>query len=121
MIQLTDEAQASLERYLRNVRSLLSGAKTVDSSEVENDIRLHVEEALHGNPEPVGVVAVDQVIESLGTPEQWIPDIEIPPWKKALMQLREGPEDYRLGYYSLVLLLFGLILAEISVYISLSC
>ncbi|MFH1740391.1 MAG: hypothetical protein ABIH23_15390, partial [bacterium] len=77
-----------------------------------------VEEALREKPEPVGVAAVDQVIESLGTPEQWIPDIEIPPWKKAFMQLREGPEDYRLGYFSLLLLLFGLILAEISIFVS---
>ena len=51
MIQLTQEAQRKLDRYLRQVRSALQGVTSIDPGEVEQEINEHIKHELEGHPE----------------------------------------------------------------------
>jgi len=104
MAALTNEAQGQLERYLRQVRSALSGHSSVDALEVERDIRGHIDAELAGKPEPVDSRILSGVLERLGAPDQWVPADELPVWRRVLHRLHSGPEDWRLPYLSLILL-----------------
>jgi hypothetical protein len=109
MVNLTDNAKKSLDHYLGQVRTCLRGCKSVDPDEVEQNIMDHIESELSGAAEPVAVGALDPVLAKLGSPQQWIPEEELSWWRKAILRLRSGPEDWRLGYLSFGLLVFGLI------------
>jgi len=83
MAALTNEAQGQLERYLRQVRSALSGHSSVDALEVERDIRGHIDAELAGKPEPVDSRILSGVLERLGAPDQWVPADELPVWRRS--------------------------------------
>ncbi len=105
----TEDARSDLKRYLRRVRNTLRPHPSVDADEVELEIKGHIEAELAGEPEPVTAEALHGVLERLGSPNDWIPDHELPAWRRMLLRLSTGPEDWRLAYISLGLFLVGLI------------
>ena len=95
----------------------LMGSPSVDLADVERDIRDHIDAALAGQAAPVEAVVLDNVLQSLGKPSQWLPEAEAawyrrPPstWPAASNRRYSGsvsafagrPERYRLAYLSLL-------------------
>ena len=109
MIELTDNAQNSLDRYLHRARAYLKGAKSVDAVEVEQNITEHIENELTGAAEPISAEELETVLEKLGSPQQWVPEEELPWWRKIMLRVQTGPEDWRLTYLSFGLFVFGLL------------
>ena len=107
MITLSDGAKRSLEDYLRQARAYLRGSKSVDAGEVEQSISEHIENELEGVTEPVSRDELDAVLTQLGSPQQWVPEEGLSLWRKVVLRLRTGPEDWRLAYLSFSLLLLG--------------
>lgn len=110
MIELTENAQKSLDRYLHQARAYLKGAKSVDAAEVEQNITEHIENELSGAAEPVSAEELETVLEKLGSPQQWVPEEELSWWRKMMLHLQTGPEDWRLAYISFGLFVFGVLL-----------
>lgn len=110
MISFSQNAQDRLNRYLQQVQTSLVVCKSVDPDEVERDITEHIERELEGASEPVCLDELEAVLKKLGRPDQWVPDEALPWWRKAVLRLRKGPEDWRLAYIAFALLLFGLLL-----------
>jgi len=125
MIELTPTAQTRLNDYLNELRHVLSGSPSVDPTDVERDVRDHIDAALTGHAAPVEANALDDVLRTLGAPAQWLPERESGPlpislsdWISALKQsvlhveqrLAGGPESYRLAYLSLFVLAGGMFL-----------
>jgi len=105
MIELSGSAKKSLEDYLRQVRTYLRWSKTADASEVEQNIAEHIENELGASDKPVSCDALNAVLGRLGSPRQWVPEEELPWWSRIIMRLSNGPEDWRLAYVSLGLLI----------------
>jgi len=78
--------------------------------EVEQNITEHIENELKSTTEPVSSNELEAVLKSLGSPRQWIPEEELPWWRKAILRLRTGPEDWRLAYISFGLLIAGFVI-----------
>jgi len=108
MITLSKSAKKSLEDYLRQTRAYLRGSKSVDADEVEQNITEHIENELQGAAVPVSSDVLAAVLEKLGSPRQWVPEEELPWWWRIIFRLRSGPEDWRLAYISLALLVAGI-------------
>ena len=130
MINLTDGAEKRLDKYLQEMRTCLRDCATVDADEVEQNITEHIENELAAAAEPVSLNNLNIVLEKLGSPSQWLPEEELPWWRKAILRLRTGPDDWRLAYISfgvfvlaflagrmglLVLLLLSFVLARAAV------
>jgi hypothetical protein len=111
MITLSESAKKSLEDYLRQARAYLRGSKSVDSDEVEQNITEHIENELEGAAEPVSHDVLEAVLKKLGKPQQWVPEEELSWWRKIILRLRSGPEDWRLSYLSFTLIVAGLLLS----------
>ena len=109
MITLSENAERSLRDYLRQARSYLRGSRSVDADEVEQNIAEHIENELAGAAEPVSIDVLDAVLKKLGRPQQWVPMEELPWWWRIIFRLRCGPEDWRLAYISLFLLVVGIL------------
>ena len=112
MITYTEEAQKHLDKYLNEVRVYLSGCKTVDVEEIQRDIIEHVETELEGTAQPISYNDLDAVLKKLGSPRQWVPEEELSTWQKIITRLRTGPEDWRLAYISLGLLILAFIIGR---------
>ncbi|MHC4213295.1 MAG: hypothetical protein ACYSWP_07990 [Planctomycetota bacterium] len=112
MVNLSDEAKKLLDNYLQEVRVCLEGCTRVDSDEVRQNITEHVEAELAGCDEPVSTASLGDVLDKLGSPEQWIPEEELPWWRKMVCRLQMGPDDWWLGYISFGLLLWFLYLVR---------
>jgi hypothetical protein len=110
MITLSKSAKKSLEDYLRQARAYLRGSKSVDANEVEQNITEHIENELEGAAEPVSCDVLDAVLAKLGSPQQWVPEEELSWWRKIILRLRSGSEDWRLAYLSLGLLVAGFLI-----------
>ena len=98
MIDLTRDAQSKLEEYIARMRRALRGTDLVERSEVEQNVRDHVDAAFAGATSPVGPMQLGDVLARLGPPEQWIAEEDKPLWKRVLDRLLHGPEDWRLAY-----------------------
>jgi len=109
MITLSESAEKSLHDYLGQARAYLRGSKSIDANEVEQNITEHIENELEGAAEPVSRDVLDAVLKKLGSPQQWIPEEELTWWRKVILRLRSGPEDWRLAYISLALLVTGIL------------
>ncbi|MHC4204665.1 MAG: hypothetical protein ACYSTT_08435 [Planctomycetota bacterium] len=109
MITLSKNAERSLQDYLRQARAYLRGSKSVDADEVEQNITEHIENELEGAAEPVSCDVLDVVLKKLGRPQQWVPEEELPWWWRIIFRLRSGPEDWRLAYISLALVVAGIL------------
>ncbi|MFQ6036921.1 MAG: hypothetical protein ACE5NM_13865, partial [Sedimentisphaerales bacterium] len=105
MIRLSDSAQKRLDKYLQQMRTCLHGCKTVDADEVQRDIIEHIERELEGAAEPVAINRLDEVLDRLGSPSQWVPPEEATWWRKATLRLRTDSENWPLAYVA-----FGLFL-----------
>ncbi len=114
MVKLSDNAQKSLDEYLHQARTYLRSAKSVDAGEVEQNITEHIENELEGAAEPVSADELETVLKKLGSPQQWVPEEELPWWRKFILRLRTGPEDWRLAYLSFGLLVVGFMLSRLS-------
>jgi hypothetical protein len=107
MAMLTEGARGDLERYLSQVRLALRGHSSVDAGEVERDVRAHIDAELTGVPEPVGVDRLRQVLDQLGTPHAWVPEDELPGWRRAVARMQSGPGDWRLAGLTFILFLLS--------------
>jgi hypothetical protein len=114
MINLTDSAKKHLDNYLQQVRTCLKDCSTVDADEVEQNIKEHIESELQDSSEPVSFDALDDILKKLGSPQQWLPE-EISWWRKIILRLRTGPEDWRLAYISFSLLILGCLILPASI------
>ncbi|HUP49201.1 MAG TPA: hypothetical protein VNA04_10470 [Thermoanaerobaculia bacterium] len=108
MIDLTDAARVRFDAYLSRLRSALRGTPRVAADEVEQNVCEHIEVALAGTPAPVGAEHLGAVLDRLGPPERWLPEEELPAWRRWLERLRTGPEEWRLAY-----LAFGFFVAMV--------
>jgi hypothetical protein len=109
MIDLTPDAKRKFDEYLQRMRFSLRGSRSVEPDEVEQNVLEHVELALAGAPAPVSPERLSTVLEQLGPPERWLPDDDRPIWRKAMDKVISGPEDWRLAWASLGLLLLAMI------------
>ena len=98
---LTQDAQGDLERYLGRVKSALRPHPSVDADDVEREIRGHIEAELEGASAPVTAERLRSVLDRLGSPGDWVPTDELPAWRRVLLQLNSGQEDWRLSYLAL--------------------
>ena len=114
MINLTDNAKKHLDHYLQQVRTCLKDCPTVDADEVEQNIKEHIESELQSSTKPVSLDTLDDVLKRLGSPQQWLPEEEISWWRKIILRLRTGPEDWRLAYISFGLLILGCLILPAS-------
>lgn len=110
MKELSLSAQECIDFYMQKVKARLRGAKTLDANEVECDIQEHIERELEGEVEPVGNDAVAGVLDRLGSPEQWVPDEELSWWRKIIVRMQNGPDDWRLAYISFGLFVVGFVM-----------
>lgn len=114
MINFNDDAKKQMDKYLREVRTCLRDCLSVDADEVEQNIVEHIENEFQGETEPVSYNQLDSVLKKLGSPLQWVPEEEITWWKKIVLRLRTGPEDWRLAYISFGLLIMAFLIARSS-------
>jgi hypothetical protein len=112
MIELTDDARKHLDDYLRQTRSYLQGCKSVDAGDVEQNVNEHIENELAAKRGPISRGELDEVLERLGSPRQWVPEEELSAWRKVILRLRSGPEDWRLAYISFGLFILSFLLAS---------
>lgn len=110
VINLSESAQEHLSKYLQQVRSCLRGCSSIDPQEVETNIKEHIDNELSGQFQPISSEELDGVLEKLGSPQQWMPEEEITWWRKIIMRLHHGPEDWRLAYISLGLFILALLI-----------
>lgn len=107
MITFNDDAKKLVDNYLHQVRSCLNSCTTVDADEVEQNIKEHIENELQDSSEPISYDELNIVLKKLGSPQQWVPEEETSWWRKIILRLRTGPEDWRLAYISFGLLILG--------------
>lgn len=110
MVEFNEGAKLCLEEYLKKIKEYLRHSKTINVEEVTQNIIDHIEEELGHTSAPVSVDELNAVLEKLGSPERWISEDDLPLWRKVLMRLHFGPEDWRLSYFSFVLLIISLCL-----------
>jgi hypothetical protein len=106
MVDLSQEAQSHLERYLRQIKTALRGHPSIDADEVERDVLGHIDAELSGQREPIAANRLLQVLDRLGTPNQWVPVDDHPAWRRTVDAFSSGPGDWRLAC-----LTFGLFVA----------
>jgi hypothetical protein len=111
MVAYSQEAQSHLERYLRQVKTALRGHPSIDADEVERDVLGHIDAELSGQPEPIAASRLLQVLDRLGTPNQWVPVDDPPGWRHTFDAFSSGPGDWRLAS-----LTFGLFVAGPSLF-----
>ncbi len=114
MVTLSDKAKKCLDKYLRQVRTYLRGCKAVDADDVERSVLEHIEGEFEGATAAVSFEELNATLQRLGSPQQWVPEEEVPWWRLIILRLRSGPEDWRLAYISLGLLIVGLLVLPAS-------
>jgi hypothetical protein len=120
MTELTPTAESRLNAYLHELRHVLSGSPSVDPADVERDVRDHIDAALVGQAAPIDDSALNHVLQTLGSPAQWLlestrparrPRISYSAIKQSAVEfarrLAGGPESYRLAYLSLLVFAAG--------------
>ncbi|MBW8035055.1 MAG: hypothetical protein FVQ79_05330 [Planctomycetes bacterium] len=117
MKELSISARECLNAYLQKVRARLRWANSLDADEIERDICEHIERDLDSADEPVEYETVAEVLDRLGSPEQWVPDGEISWWRKVLMRISSGPDDWRLAYISFGLFVLAFFQLRIGMFI----
>jgi hypothetical protein len=109
MIELTPESRQLRDEYLRQVRAYVSASGKADAQDVLRDIEEHLDRELAAAEQPVSGPALKEVLDRLGSPQQWIPAEDMPWWRRAILRARVGPEDWRLAYATFGLLLAGVL------------
>jgi hypothetical protein len=113
MCELTVAARRCLDVYLAEVRSSLRHCPSVDVADVERDVVEHIEHALCDAPVAVDAPELQKVLRGLGSPSQWVPQDELSWLQRALLALRSGPDDLRLGYLALGVLAGTLLISAV--------
>jgi hypothetical protein len=108
--KLSDAARQLLDNYVRELRFLLQGCPTIDVSEVEADVRQHIDQELADAPQPVSSERLDAILARLGSPTQWVPMDELPWWRRAMIRLRMGPSSDRWALGVFIVWVIGLLL-----------
>ena len=103
------DAKARLDRYLARVNAVLQAHPSVDAGEVEREIRVHIEAELSEASAPISALRLQEVIERLGHPSQWVPDEELPAWCRALIRFRIDVDDWRSTYVTFALFVVALV------------
>lgn len=106
-VTLSPDAEALLDRYLAEVRSLGRGLRTVSVQDVIADVREHVFSSLKGTPAPVAEPEMERVLRRVGPAEQWLPLEELPAWRRVSRRLAASPP---LPYVAFALLAVGFLL-----------
>ena len=109
--EYSQTGQSMIDDYLNAVRDRLKGSESVDAQEVVDDLRGHIERELSGLGQPVSETDINKVLERLGPPEKVVDEENMSWWRKMILRLRRGPEDWRLAYLSLGTLVLGTLLA----------
>jgi hypothetical protein len=112
MIALSENAKKRFDDYLRQVRNCLRDCVTVDRDEVERNVIDHIENELANAPQPVSSDDLEHVLDRLGSPTKWVPEEQVPWWRKILLRLQSGPDDWRLAYISFGLLILAFLFAR---------
>jgi hypothetical protein len=110
VLKLSLNAQKTLDDYINQVKAYLKGIKSVDAEEIVQNINEHIENELTDAVEPMGSETLNEILLKLGSPQQWVPEEELSWWKKFVLRLRTGPEDWRLAYLSFGLFIIGFLL-----------
>jgi hypothetical protein len=110
-LMLTPDAQRELDRYLRRVNLALRGHSSVDAEDVERDVRGHIASELAASSRPVDEARLRDVLERLGSPSQWVPLDDFSLWRKVLVGVRSGSQDWWLAFLTFALLVIGLLTA----------
>jgi hypothetical protein len=113
MQAFSPEAQQLFDRYLTSVRWSVRGIAGAD--EIEHNVREHVASALETADEPVSSHMLRDVLAKLGDPWQWIPADELPWWRRVMMRLSLGPDDWRLAYVCFASTVLGVLLLPIGI------
>jgi hypothetical protein len=106
-LTLSRDAEALLDRYLAEVRSLGLGLRTVSMQDVIADVREHVFSSLAGTPTTVVEPEMQRVLQRVGPAEQWLPLEELPAWRRVSRRLLGSPP---LPYVAFALLAVALLL-----------
>ena len=114
MTEFTPEAKTLHEEYLQRVRTCVGLCPDADADDVVQDVRQHVDKEFRDRQEPVAAEDLKAVLDRLGSPDQWIAD-DMPWWRRAVAHVRTGPEDWRLAYLSLGVLVFGTLVGPLGV------
>ena len=109
-IEYSQSAKSRVERYLDAVRERLKASGSVDAREVMFDLRTHIERELSERDQPVSEEAAAAVLDRLGPPEDFVEEGDMSWWRKIVLRLRSGPEDWRLAYATVGSLALGVIL-----------
>ena len=110
MIEFTPAAQRRLDTYFHQLRFILRGARSMDPADVERDVLEHIEAELAARPQPIDFTPLDEVLRRLGSPRQWISLDDLPAWRRVLIHLRFGAEDWGLAYVTFACFIFGAML-----------
>ena len=113
--EYSENTQSRIEDYLNTIRDRLRASDTVDAHEVVDDLRGHIERELSAMAQPVSDADVKKVLDRLGPPEQVVDEADMSWWRKLILRLRRGPEDWRLAYLSLGVLIIGAPLGGIGI------
>lgn len=113
MMELTQAAQQRLDHYLHQIRASLRSCPTLDPSEVERDVRDHIEAELGDCAEPASFTQLNTVLARLGSPQQWVPPEELPWWRRLMLHARNAPNDWRLPVLCFALLLLAFVLIHV--------
>ncbi len=116
MTQFEPEAEKIWQDYVSQVRKYLNASKASDSDEIIADLNDHVERELESISQPVSIAQLETVLERLGSPRQWVPEEDLSWWQQMIFRLRTGPEDWRLAYLSLGVLIFGTLLGPLGLF-----
>ncbi|HYN10095.1 MAG TPA: hypothetical protein VES67_22105 [Vicinamibacterales bacterium] len=114
-LTLMSDAQRELDRYLRRVNAALRAHPSVDAEEVERDIRGHIAAELADSPALVTEARLRDVLNRLGSPHQWVPTDELPPWRKLLVSIRSASQDWRLAFVTFALFVGGFLTGRLGV------
>jgi hypothetical protein len=106
-IEYEDNAKLKVKEYLSAVGDRLRASQSVDAEEVVHDLQEHIQRELQKLPQPVSEPDVGKVLSRLGRPEEIVDEQDMSWWQTTILRLRSGPEDWRLAYLSLGLLLLG--------------
>jgi hypothetical protein len=113
MQAFSPEAQQLFDRYLTSVRWSVRGI--AGAEEIEHNVREHVASALEAADEPVSSHMLRDVLAKLGDPWQWIPADELPWWRRVMMRLSLGPDDWRLAYVCFASTVLGALLLPVGI------
>jgi hypothetical protein len=107
MVEFTPDAAKLRDDYLHQVRTCMGAAQTADPDEIARDLSEHLELELQDAKQPVSERALQDVLERLGSPDEWVSEDDLPWWRQIMVRLRGGPEDWRLAYLSFGVLIVG--------------